>query len=83
MLRQTRVAKGIDSFLMLVSMDFKVPHLHIHVISGRFLGPMIKRECKNMATKGVEVVKVNQYKVKCDGGVGGHPRSLVTDFFQR
>ena len=27
-----------------------------------------------MATKGVEVVKVNHYKVKCDGGVGGHPR---------
>ena len=22
----------------------EVPHLHIHVISGRFLGPMIKRE---------------------------------------
>ena len=32
-----------------------------------------------MATKGVEVVKVNQYKVKCDGGVGGGAGGSVGD----
>ena len=27
-----------------------------------------------MNSKGIEVEKVNEYKVKCDGGSGGHPR---------